>query len=71
MGDWRGDQYKTSDESNACGWLRQLFVREEGDLLLLGQAVPRDWLKPGAKCGLTGAATWFGPVGVLYTGGGK
>ena len=22
MGDWRGDHYKSSDESNACGWLR-------------------------------------------------
>ena len=47
MGDWRGDHYKTSDEANACGWLRYLFVREEGDVLLIGQAVPRDWLKPG------------------------
>ena len=30
MGDWRGDHYKSSDEANACGWLRYLFVREEG-----------------------------------------
>ena len=44
MGDWRGDHFKSSDESNACGWLRQIFVREDGDQLILGQAVPRDYL---------------------------
>jgi hypothetical protein len=67
MGDWRGDHYKTSDEANACGWLRQIFVREDGNDLLLGQAVPRDWLKPGEQCGLERAATYFGPTSVLYT----
>src|SRR5207245_8428201 len=65
--DWRGDHYKSSDEANACGWLRQLFVREEGDQLLLGQAVPREWLRGGQKCGLQRAATYFGPVSLLYT----
>jgi hypothetical protein len=69
MGDWRGDHFKSSDESNACGWLRQIFVREENDQLLLGQAVPRDWLKPGQHCGLKNARTYFGPMSVLYTGG--
>jgi hypothetical protein len=67
MGDWRGDQYKSSDEANACGWLRDIFVREEGDELWLGQAVSRDWLKPGERCGLERAATYFGPASVLYT----
>ena len=67
--DWRGDHYKSSDESNCAGWLRQLFVREEGDELLLGQAVPREWLKAGQKCGLERAATYFGPTSILYTGG--
>jgi hypothetical protein len=67
FGDWRGDHYKTSDEANACGWLRQIFVREQGDELLLGQAVPREWLKPGQTCGLGRAATYFGPMTVLYT----
>jgi hypothetical protein len=71
MGDWRGDHYKSSDESNACGWLRQIFAREEGDNLLLGQAIPREWLKPGQKCGIQKAATYFGPVSVLYTGSEK
>jgi hypothetical protein len=68
MGDWRGDHYKTSDEANACGWLRYLFVREEGDVLLIGQAVPRDWLKPGQKCGIEHTATYFGNTSVLYQG---
>ena len=69
MGDWRGDHYKSSDEANACGWLRQLFLREEADALLVGQAVPRQWLEPGRQCGLQRAATWFGLAGILYTAG--
>jgi hypothetical protein len=69
MGDWRGDHYKTSDEANACGWLRYLFVREEGDVLLLGQAVPREWLTPGQTCGIQNTATYFGDASILYHGG--
>jgi hypothetical protein len=69
MGDWRGDHFKSSDESNACGWLRQIFVREQDDQLLLGQAVPREWLRPGQKCGLKNAHTYFGTMSVIYTGG--
>jgi hypothetical protein len=69
MEDWRGDHFKSSDESNTAGWLRYLFVREEGDTLLLGQAIPREWLKPGRQCGLERAATWFGVASVLYSGG--
>jgi hypothetical protein len=70
MGDWRGDHFKSSDEANCTGWLRYLFVREEDEkTLLIGQAVPRDWLKPGKYCGMEKTATWFGPVSVLYTGG--
>jgi hypothetical protein len=69
MGDWAGDQYKTSDEGNACGWLRFVFVREEDDVLLIGQAVPRDWLMPGKQCGIENTATWFGDTSVVYQGG--
>jgi hypothetical protein len=68
MGDWRGDHFKSSDESNACGWLRQLFVNESGEQLLLGQAVPREWLAPGRRCGIERAATYFGQTSVLYAG---
>ena len=67
LGDWRGDQYKSSDESNVAGWLRYLFVREEGDKLLLGQAVPRQWLQTGQPCGIERTATYFGPASVVFT----
>ena len=66
MGDWRGDHYKSSDEANAAGWLRYLFVREEGDELLLGQAVPRAWLKPGNRVGVEKASTHFGQMSLMY-----
>jgi hypothetical protein len=36
--------------------------------LLVGQAIPREWLQPGAQCGLERAATYFGPVSVHFTG---
>ena len=49
ISEWRGDHFKSSDEANMAGWLRYLFVREEGDTLLIGQAVPRDWLRAGAE----------------------
>ncbi len=65
-GSWRGDHYKSSDEANAAGWLRYLFVREEGEELLVGQAIPREWLAPGKECGVERAATHFGPVSVRY-----
>lgn len=70
MDDWRGDHFKSSDESNAAGWLRYLFLREEGDALWVGQAIPREWLQSGRTCGLERGATYFGPTSVLYTGQG-
>ncbi len=69
LGDWAGDEYKSSDESNVAGWLRYLFVREEGDALLVGQAVPREWLRAGQRCGIERTGTYFGPTSVVYTGG--
>ena len=69
LGDWTGDHYKSSDESNVAGWLRYLFVREEGDALLVGQAVPREWLRAGQRCGIERTATYFGPASVVFTGG--
>ena len=68
MGDWLGDVYKSSDEANVCGWLREIFVREDGNTLLIGQAVPRNWLKPGAKCGIENTATYFGNTSIIYQG---
>jgi hypothetical protein len=71
MGDWRGDHYKTSDEANACGWLRQMFVREEGNDLFLGKAIPREWLSVGKTCGMQRAATYFGAMSVMYVAKGN
>jgi len=62
LGDWRGDHYKSSDEANAAGWLRKIFVREEGDRLLLGQMIPEDWFRTGHPIGVERAATHFGPL---------
>ena len=69
ISEWRGDHFKSSDESNTAGWLRYLFVREEGDALLIGQAVPREWLRAGQKCGIEQTATYFGKTSVRYEGG--
>lgn len=69
LDDWRGDHFKSSDEANCAGWLRQLFVREENeDVLVIGQAIPREWLTAGRQCGLRNTATWFGPSSIRYTG---
>ena len=68
MGDWRGDHFKSSDEANTAGWLRQLFVREEDRALVIGQAVPREWLQAGRRCGIERAATYFGPASIVYEG---
>ena len=69
VSDWRGDHFKSSDESNTAGWLRYLFVREEGDTLLIGQAVPRDWLRAGKECGIERTVTYFGKTTVRYESG--
>ncbi len=62
IGDWRGDHYKSSDESNATYFLRLMFVEERGEELWLGAAVPRYWLADGKKVGIANARTYFGPM---------
>lgn len=42
--------------------LRNLLVREEGDTLWLGQAIPRPWLEAGKRVAVNEAPTTFGPV---------
>ncbi len=42
--------------------LRNLLVREDGDTLWLGQAIPRNWLAPGQHVAVNEAPTSFGPV---------
>jgi hypothetical protein len=43
--------------------LRMMLLREEGDTLWIGQAIPRDWLKPGRQVVVAKAPTTFGDVG--------
>lgn len=62
IGDWRGDHFKSSDESNSTYWLRCMFVEERGENLLLGSAIPRYWLEDGQRIGITNTATHFGPM---------
>lgn len=50
----------TSAEMIAC--IRDLFVRDEGKCLVLGAGAPAAWLAPGARFGVTGMPTRFGPV---------
>ncbi|MEP0842046.1 MAG: hypothetical protein HRF43_04965 [Phycisphaerae bacterium] len=62
IGDWRGDHFKSSDESNSTYWLRCMFVQERGEELLLGYAVPRYWLADGQRIGISNVHTYFGPM---------
>ena len=57
-----GDHFKTSDEANVTGWLRLMFVREDGKTLYLGQGIPRYWLAAGQPLRIARAATHFGPM---------
>ena len=59
-------EFKTSDEANACMWLRYLFVYWTHDLLHIGRAIPREWLGSSGRWGVTGIATYHGIVDVTY-----
>jgi hypothetical protein len=61
-----GDHFKTSDEAQVTCWLRLMFVREAGEDLYLGQAIPRYWLREGNEIGIRNAATHFGPMSLAY-----
>jgi hypothetical protein len=62
LGYFAGDHFKTSDEAQLAYWLRLMFVRESGDELYLGQAIPRYWLTDGNTIGIHRARTHFGPM---------
>ncbi len=67
LGDFRGDHYKSSDESNSTYWLRMMFIDDErGDDLRLGMAVPRAWLADGGRPSIDRAATHFGPMSLAF-----
>ena len=59
-----GDHFKSSDEAQVAYWLRLMFIREDGEDLVLGQALPRDWLSDGRVCEIERAPTHFGPMGL-------
>jgi hypothetical protein len=42
--------------------LRNMLLREDGDKLWIGQAIPRPWLARGKRVAVTRAPTVFGPV---------
>jgi hypothetical protein len=59
-----GDHFKSSDEAQVACWLRLMFIREDGEDLVLGQALPRDWLSDGRVCEIERAPTHFGSMGL-------
>jgi hypothetical protein len=65
FGEGGGPVYKTSDESRFVMWLRQLLIWEDGDVLWLGRAAPREWLQDGKRVRIERAPTRFGPAGLV------
>ncbi|MBF0372807.1 MAG: hypothetical protein HQL39_05240, partial [Alphaproteobacteria bacterium] len=49
--------------------LRNAFLREEGDALLLGQGLAADWLRPGHTLSFGPAPTSFGAVSLRVEAG--
>jgi hypothetical protein len=42
--------------------LRHLLFREDGDILWIGEGIPRAWLQPGKHVAVTAAPSEFGDV---------
>jgi hypothetical protein len=63
---WRGDHFKSSDEANSNGWLRDMFVSERGKDLWLGKALPRAWFEHGLSMAVEHTATHFGEVSLRF-----
>jgi hypothetical protein len=62
---WRspsGPFYKVADEAKFVNRLRDLLVREDGDVLWLAAGTPRRWLAPGETIEVRQGASYFGPV---------
>ena len=57
---------KTSDQANSVMWLRYMLVYSTPDLLHLGRAIPRDWLKNGEMTSLVRVHTHYGEVDVSW-----
>ena len=59
--------YKTSDQANAIKWLRYMYVYATDDLLHLGRAIPRQWLRDGNEPYAEDVITCYGKAGIRYT----
>jgi hypothetical protein len=61
-----GDNAPTLPHTYSCSkqlrLLRNMLLREQGNELLIGQAIPRPWLEPGKMVEAGQAPTDFGPV---------
>ena len=55
------------NSAEVLAWIRDAFVTEEEGGLVLGLGVPREWMKPGSRFGVTNLPTEFGPVSYLVT----
>lgn len=63
-----GPFYKTPDECCWINWLRNALLCEMGyDELIIGPAIPREWMQGGSIVAARGMATWFGPVSFELT----
>ena len=62
LADWVGDHFKTSDEANVTHYLRLMLIEEHGDDLILGKAIPREWLAQGKSVKVERALTYFGEM---------
>jgi hypothetical protein len=63
LGHSRGDHFKTSDEANVTHYLRLMLIEEHGQDLVLGKAIPREWLGHGQTVKVERALTYFGEMG--------
>jgi hypothetical protein len=60
LGGCMGDGHHTWASAEWILMMRQIFIREEGDQLILGSGIPESWFESGASFGP--APTDFGPV---------
>ena len=58
--------WKTSDEANAVMWLRMLIVYSAADVLHVGRALPRAWLREGEEVSISSLWTIHGTVDARY-----
>ncbi len=66
-----GENHKTLPHTYSCSMqlrlLRNMLVREQGDVLVLADAAPRSWLESGRVLAVTDAPTIFGKISYRLT----